>query len=130
MLVVLALAANAWRQGAQPSLRLRMLAAEDARDASAAGIAPLLEGLQDANPAVQRQAVRALGRFETVSLVPHIQRMLSANDASVRAEAANALAQAYHPASPGAAAQRSPGPRSRGRGTRSCAGRCCSRSDG
>ena len=80
-----------------------MLAAEDARDPSAAGVAPLLEGLRDPDVETQRRAVRALGRFEDVSLVPPIQQMLSASEASVRAEAANALAQAYHRAASGTA---------------------------
>ncbi len=103
MVVVLSVAAPAWAQEAMLPLRLRMLAAEDARDPSAAGIAPLLEGLRDADVEVQRRAVRALGRIEDVSLVPHIQQMLSASEASVRAEAANALAQAHYRASSGAA---------------------------
>jgi hypothetical protein len=52
-------------QDATPSLRLRMLAAEDARDASTAGLAPLLEGLRSPDAETQRIAVRALSRFGT-----------------------------------------------------------------
>jgi cyclophilin family peptidyl-prolyl cis-trans isomerase len=85
-------------QDAAPSLRLRMLAAEDARDASPDGLAPLLEGLRSPDAEIQRIAVRALGRFEDPSLIPHIAATLSATEASVRAEAANALAQACHAA--------------------------------
>jgi len=85
------------------SLRVRMLAAEDARDSSPAGLAPLLEGLKDPDAETQRRAVRALGRFEQPALLTHIVPVLSATEASVRAEAANALAQAFHAEPNGAA---------------------------
>ncbi len=76
-----------------PSLRLRMLAAEDARDASPRAIAPLLDGLKSPDAELRRVAVRALGRLERDVLRPPIAAALKDAEASVRAEAANALAQ-------------------------------------
>jgi cyclophilin family peptidyl-prolyl cis-trans isomerase len=68
-----------------------MLAEEDAR--STTPIA-LLQGLKnDADPGFRRLAVRALGRFEQPELAAAIAPSLSDKDASVRIEAANALAQ-------------------------------------
>jgi cyclophilin family peptidyl-prolyl cis-trans isomerase/HEAT repeat protein len=95
LLPVLALlgAGVAFAQTAQPSLRLRMLAAEDARDASPAAIAPILEGLKTDDAEIRRVAVRALGRFERPSLTEIIVPVLADREASVRSEAANALAQ-------------------------------------
>lgn len=92
---------GAWAQEAPPvssrpapaSLRLRMLAAEDARDVSSAAIAPLLEGLASADAELRRVAVRALGRMEHAPLGDHIGRRLRDADPSVRAQAADALAQ-------------------------------------
>lgn len=78
---------------APPSLRLRMLAAEDARDASPTAIAPLLEGLKSTDAELRRVAVRALGRLERPELRPHIVPTMQDVEASVRAEAADALAQ-------------------------------------
>jgi cyclophilin family peptidyl-prolyl cis-trans isomerase/HEAT repeat protein len=46
-----------------------------------------------ADPALRRAAVRGLGQFESPDEVPAIETMLHDSDASVRAEAANALAQ-------------------------------------
>jgi len=84
-------ATHASAQTPAPSLRLRMLAEEDAR--STTPIA-LLQGLKnDADPGFRRLAVRALGRFEQPELAAAIAPSLSDKDASVRIEAANALAQ-------------------------------------
>lgn len=77
-----------------PSLRDRMFAAEDARVAAAADMAPLLEGLRAADPGTVVQAVRALGRFERPALVDRILPLASHARADVRAEALNALGQA------------------------------------
>ena len=75
-------------------LRDRMLAAEDARVTTAAEMAPLLEGLHAADPALVVQAVRALGRFERPSLVRRIVPLVKHRHPDVRAEALNALGQA------------------------------------
>ncbi len=88
-----AAAAQASSQSEPPSPRLRMLAAEDARDASPQAIVPLLEGLKSADAEIRRVAVRGLGRLEREALGPHIVLGLKDPEASVRAEAANALAQ-------------------------------------
>ena len=78
-----------------PALRLRMLAAEDARETPASGgLAPALaEGLASEDAELRRVAVRALGRLERPALVSAIARVLGNREASVRAEAADALAQ-------------------------------------
>ncbi|MCU0255319.1 MAG: HEAT repeat domain-containing protein, partial [Vicinamibacterales bacterium] len=78
---------------AAPSLRLRMLAAEDARDPSPAAIAPLIQGLRSPDAELRRVAVRALGRLERPELRRHIVPVMKDTEASVRAEAADALAQ-------------------------------------
>ena len=78
---------------AQPSLRLRMLEAEDARASSPDGLAPLLEGLASSDGSIRRIAVRALGRMERPPLVATIRPLLADTDPDVRIEAANALAQ-------------------------------------
>lgn len=78
--------------GAQ-SLRGRMLAAEDARVADEAAIAPLVEGLRSGDPALVQQAVRGLGRFERPEFVPRVLPLLASQRPEVRREAANALGQ-------------------------------------
>ena len=78
---------------AQPSLRDRLLAVEDARDAGAAGTAVLREGLASGDPAVRRMAVRAVGRFENADLSGLVAPLLGDADARVRREAANAAGQ-------------------------------------
>lgn len=72
----------------------RMLAAEDERGRTRSRLTPLLEGAQSADPALRRIAVRAFGRLEQTALVPDILLLLDDTDATVRAEAANALGQA------------------------------------
>ncbi len=71
-----------------------LLAAEASRAATPAELALLFEGAAKGPPVLQQQAVRALGRLERVDLAPRIVPFLSARDPRVRAEAANALAQA------------------------------------
>jgi cyclophilin family peptidyl-prolyl cis-trans isomerase/HEAT repeat protein len=73
---------------------LRLLEAEDARAATREQLDILLRGLEERDVELQRIAVRALGRLERPDLVPAIAAVLSAGEAAVRAEAANALAQA------------------------------------
>jgi cyclophilin family peptidyl-prolyl cis-trans isomerase/HEAT repeat protein len=78
---------------AQPALRERMRAVEDARDASSAGVAVLEEGLGSPDADVRRAAVRALGRFERGELVDTVAPLLADPDPRVRQEAANAAGQ-------------------------------------
>lgn len=75
------------------SLRVRMLIAEDQRAESDADLAPLREGLTSRDPALRRQAVRAIGRLERADLLPLISRLLSDENIDVRAEAVNAVGQ-------------------------------------
>jgi cyclophilin family peptidyl-prolyl cis-trans isomerase/HEAT repeat protein len=74
---------------AAQSLQERMLQAEDARPATEAGLAPLLEGLKGNG---RRTAIRAIGRLERPAMIPLIAPAL-ADGVGIRAEAANALAQ-------------------------------------
>lgn len=76
------------------SIWARMLEAEDTRGTGPSGIRPLTDGLFHEEAAIRRIAVRALGRLEQDSLVPRIRPLLDDGSAEVRAEAANALAQA------------------------------------
>jgi cyclophilin family peptidyl-prolyl cis-trans isomerase/HEAT repeat protein len=82
-------------EGPSPAeLRRRVLQSEDGRDPSPAGIAPILEALRSKDTETRRVAVRALGRFERQALVAIIAPALADPAPNVRAEAANALAQA------------------------------------
>jgi cyclophilin family peptidyl-prolyl cis-trans isomerase len=101
--LVSALSAHAQRDATPTPLRARMLAAEDARprmpDSGALSrpstdpLAPLYDGLTSL-PEIQVLAVRGLGRQERPDLVSRIAPLLNAISPAVRAEAANALAQA------------------------------------
>ena len=71
------------------SLQERMLQAEDARPATEAGLAPLVEGLKSGP---RRTAIRAIGRLERPELIPLIAPALN-DGVGIRAEAAGALAQ-------------------------------------
>jgi len=98
-LLVAGLAANQPdRQAASQISRLderqEILWAEDRRAPSEADVRVLTTALNHPDHAIQRLAVRALGRLERPGLVAFISRMLSSTDAGTRAEAANALAQA------------------------------------
>jgi cyclophilin family peptidyl-prolyl cis-trans isomerase/HEAT repeat protein len=75
------------------SLLQRMLVAEDARGAGADGIAPLLQGARSSDTTIRRVAIRGLGRLQRPALDPVITLALRDSLPSVRAEAANALAQ-------------------------------------
>lgn len=99
MVVCLALSATtiAAQRSAAPAeaaLRQAIVAADTARAATPEAIAPLVEGVRHTSPAVQQLAVRVLGRLERASVVPTIMLALDSPSAAVRAEAANALAQA------------------------------------
>ena len=82
----------------------RLLAAEDARGTGPDRIEPLLAALKGPDTLLRRVAVRGLGRFQR----PELGRLLlsSLNDPlpSVRAEAANAVAQSLRRVKRGAAA--------------------------
>jgi cyclophilin family peptidyl-prolyl cis-trans isomerase/HEAT repeat protein len=75
------------------TLRERIIAAEDARNATDVAIAPILDGLRSPDPSVAGLAARALGRFERPSFVPRLLPLLNHQRADVRREAANALGQ-------------------------------------
>lgn len=80
--------------GGDSALKQAIIAAEDARATETADLQPLLDGVRSNSPAIQALAVRALGRLERPSVIPNILPLLAATSATVRAEAANALAQA------------------------------------
>jgi cyclophilin family peptidyl-prolyl cis-trans isomerase len=71
-----------------------ILEAEERRDPSPTSIQPLLDGLRVDDPDVARRAVRGLGRLEEPSLLSAIGGALASTYPEVRAEAANAVAQA------------------------------------
>ena len=79
---------------AQTSLSARILRAEDARELSPDTMALFSEGLEDQNPRVRAQAVRAMGRFESPALIGQIIPLLADADAGVRQAAAVAAANA------------------------------------
>jgi cyclophilin family peptidyl-prolyl cis-trans isomerase len=78
----------------QAALRQAIIAAEDARGLEPADLQPLIDGAKSNSPETQQLAVRALGRLERESVVPNILPSLTSTSPVVRAEAANALAQA------------------------------------
>ncbi len=80
--------------GSDADLRQAIIEAESARATTPEAIQPLVAGTQHQSAAIQQLAVRVLGRLERGSLVPNILPLLGASTAAVRAEAANALAQA------------------------------------
>jgi HEAT repeat protein len=92
--------ASVRRTAEDTQLLARMLAAEDARGGGNESVRPLLEGLASPVSEVRRIAVRGLGRLESDSLVDGIGERLADDDASVRAEAANALGQAVSRGAP------------------------------
>jgi cyclophilin family peptidyl-prolyl cis-trans isomerase/HEAT repeat protein len=77
-----------------PSLRQAMFEAEDRRAPAEADLNVLRDATRHPAEAVQRQAIRALGRLERPALVGDIEPALSSAFASVRAAAAEALGQA------------------------------------
>jgi cyclophilin family peptidyl-prolyl cis-trans isomerase/HEAT repeat protein len=87
-------------RGQAPSaLRHALIALEDSRPQTREEAEGLVAALDAASPAVVRQAVRALGRLERPAFLPDIVRVFAHRDPDVRAEAANAAAQAA-PADP------------------------------
>jgi cyclophilin family peptidyl-prolyl cis-trans isomerase/HEAT repeat protein len=75
-------------------VRLAILEAENRRAQTPADLARMRSGAASGDPLTVRIAVRALGRLERPSLVPGILAALDHDDPDVRAEAANAIAQA------------------------------------
>jgi peptidyl-prolyl cis-trans isomerase B (cyclophilin B) len=80
-------------QGAPPA-RLLVLQAEERRATTAADLSTIRVSARSGNPETARVAIRAFGRLERVSLIPDILPGLRHSLPEVRAEAANALAQA------------------------------------
>lgn len=81
---------------AQDARRAALLAAEDARARTPEQLQVLLGGVTDPDTLLQRVAVRGLGRLERPDLLPAMAPALAARAASVRMEAANAVAQAAY----------------------------------
>lgn len=92
-IALLLAAAPAAGQQINPA-RLAILEAEDRRARTPADLARLRAGVASSDPLTVRVAVRALGRLERPSLVNDILPALDDDEAEVRAEAANAVAQA------------------------------------
>ncbi len=82
---------------AQPAAtRLSILQAEDRRAPSPASLAVIRAGARSGDGQTARIALRALGRLERPALIADILPGLRHRLAEVRAEAANAIAQAAH----------------------------------
>ena len=77
------------------SLLARMIAAEDARVATDAAVAPLVEGLKSTDPQIAARAVRGLGRFERPAFLKHMLPLVTHARPAVRREAINAIGQAF-----------------------------------
>ena len=75
---------------------LAIVAAEDARPVDGPELESLIRATGYADARLRRTAVRALGRLENPALAGTITHHLDDADPSVRTEAANALAQAFH----------------------------------
>ncbi len=86
-------APSAGRPG-DDSIEHAILVAEDGRVGTEADLERLIDGLEHTSPAIQRQAVRAVGRLEQPGLHILIQPLLRASVPEVRAEAVSAFAQA------------------------------------
>ncbi|MFN7917414.1 MAG: peptidylprolyl isomerase [Vicinamibacterales bacterium] len=80
--------------GQAPATRLAILQAEDRRAASPRDLAVLRSGARSGNAQTARVALRALGRLERPALIADIVGGLRHSQPEVRAEAANAAAQA------------------------------------
>lgn len=72
----------------------RITAAEDARAATAAQLATLVDGTRSDAAVIRVIAVRALGRLERADLLDRIVPLLRDSDPAVRAAAAHAVGQA------------------------------------
>lgn len=78
---------------------LRISALEDARPVDGRELTALIEATHATEVFLRRTAYRALGRLENPALLHEIERGLSDPSPSVRAAAANAVAQAHHTSS-------------------------------
>ena len=79
---------------AQSNTRLAVLQAEDRRAQNAADLATLRSGARSGDPQTAQIALRALGRLERPALIADVLPGLRHPLPEVRAEAANAIAQA------------------------------------
>jgi peptidyl-prolyl cis-trans isomerase B (cyclophilin B) len=79
---------------AQLTARAAILVAEDRRAPSPGDVAVIRAGLRSRDPQTSRIAVRALGRLERPGLIPDLVSSLRSPLPEIRAEAANAIAQA------------------------------------
>jgi HEAT repeat protein len=75
---------------------VRLVAAEDARPEDGTELRVLTDATGSASALLRQAAVRALGRLERPQLVDRIAPLLDDGSPAVRAEAANAIAQAVH----------------------------------
>jgi cyclophilin family peptidyl-prolyl cis-trans isomerase/HEAT repeat protein len=78
----------------EAALKQSILGVEVARAPAPADLQVLIDAARTGSPSVQQVAVRALGRLERPTVIPAITPLLASSSAAVRAEAANALAQA------------------------------------
>jgi cyclophilin family peptidyl-prolyl cis-trans isomerase len=85
---------------AEQALRQGIFEAEDSRAPDAAALKSLTNALKYGKADIRRIAVRALGRLERPALGETIAVLLADPDASVRAEAANALGQSLQTLKP------------------------------
>jgi cyclophilin family peptidyl-prolyl cis-trans isomerase len=93
-IIALPVAALAFSVQPQRTALIRaMQVAEDSRARDSAGMRPLREGLNGGDTLLQIQALRAIGRLESPLFAGEVRRFLGSPSASVRAEAAFALAQ-------------------------------------
>jgi cyclophilin family peptidyl-prolyl cis-trans isomerase/HEAT repeat protein len=82
------------RDAGRAAAYLSVVAAEDVRPSGGHDLDVLLDAARDPEASIRAAAVRALGRLENPSLVEHVEPLLADPTPTVRAEAANALAQA------------------------------------
>ncbi len=90
MMPLLLQAPTAQSRKSQPPTARQVLEAEHARGGD---VSVLMAATRSKDPALQRQAVRALGRFERAALRDSITPLFRAANADVRREAINALGQ-------------------------------------
>jgi cyclophilin family peptidyl-prolyl cis-trans isomerase/HEAT repeat protein len=90
--------------GLDGTLLHRILIVQDARDTSREGRRTLERGLRARAPGIRVIAARAVGRMESEALIPLLFGSLGDLHPGVRAEAANAVAQAAYRAGASAAA--------------------------